>query len=75
VVVVVVVALKKLTRRKVRVAAFFVKPGFGGCPAAVHGARRPDEAVSGAVLLARHTRTASHSVSRSGVRRAPMARA
>jgi hypothetical protein len=41
VVVVVVVALKKLTRRKVRVASFFVKPGCGDCPAAVHGARRP----------------------------------
>jgi hypothetical protein len=41
VVVVVVVALKKLTRRKVRAASFFVKPGRGDCPAAVHGARRP----------------------------------
>jgi hypothetical protein len=41
VVVVVVVALKKLTRCKVRGASFFVKPGRGDCPAAVHGARRP----------------------------------
>ena len=40
-VVVVVVALKKLTRRKVRVASFFVKLVAGDCLAAVHGARRP----------------------------------
>jgi hypothetical protein len=41
VVVVVVMALKKLTQRKVRVALFFVKPGCGDCLAAVQRARRP----------------------------------
>jgi hypothetical protein len=41
VVVVVVMAETKLTMRKVRVHAFFVKPGSGGCLAAVRCARRP----------------------------------
>jgi len=41
VVVVVVMAETKLTSRKVRARAFFVKPGSGDCPAAVRCARRP----------------------------------